>query len=137
MSKETAIQALKDLQNEIIERKKSLRPLFEGGLQELFTKHPTVKNLSVRINNHAFNDGDPTHFSLYYKDGLSVNFSDGVVISAYDGDEGDVTEQHEAIRKEFIKFFGEFDVDGFYETLYGDAYESLTFTCRDGKIKTS
>lgn len=133
MSKETAIQALKDLQKEIVKKKKSLRPLFETGLAELFMKHPLVKSLEVSVNNHEFNDGEPTYFGLHYEN-LTVHFSDGVELSSYDDRE---LPQHEAARDEFVKFFGEFDVDGFYETLYGDAYESLTFECRGGKVVTS
>lgn len=136
MSKNAAIQALKDLQQEIVEKKKSLRPLFEDGLLALFQKYPLVKSYEARINNHEFNDGDATYFGFNYEDG-AINFTDGVAISEYNGDEGDVTEQHKAIRGEFVKFFSEFAVDGFYETLYGDAYESLTFSCRAGKVVTS
>lgn len=136
MSKETAIQQLKALQQQIVEQKKNLKPLFEAGLAELFEKHPLVKELNVHINNHEFNDGDATYFGFNYED-LGASFSDDVVLSPYDGDEGDATKQHEAARDEFVKFFSEFDVDGFYETLYGDAYESLTFKCRGGKVVTS
>lgn len=137
MNKETAIQALKTLQQEIADKKKALRPLFENGLRELFaSQQPAVKSVEVRINNHEFNDGDATYFGFYYDD-LGISFSDGTAISDYNGDEGAVTDQHRAAQAEFVKFFGEFDVDGFYETLYGDAYESLTFTCENGKVTTS
>lgn len=136
MSKNIAIQALKDLQKEILEKKKSLRPLFEDGLLALFQKHPVVKSLEVSINNHEFNDGDATYFGFHYED-MTVNFSDGVVISPHDENVGSPSKEHEAARDEFVKFFEEFDVDGFYETLYGDAYESLTFKCRGGKVVTS
>lgn len=135
MSKETAIQALKDLQKEILEKKKSLRPLFEDGLQELFAKHPLVKSLEVSVNNHEFNDGEPTYFSLYHED-MTVRFSDDLELSSYD-EEGKATKQQVAAREEFVEFFGEFDVDGFYEHLYGDAYESLTFEVKRGKVVTS
>lgn len=136
MSKNIAIQALKDLQKEIVEKKKSLRPMFETGLAELFQKHSLVKSLELNVNNHEFNDGDATHFSLYYED-MTVNFSDGVVISPYDEDVGSPSKEHGVTRDEFVNFFNEFAVDDFYETLYGDAYESLTFECRAGKVVTS
>lgn len=133
MSSKTAIQALKQLQQEIIEKKKSLRPLFEDGLLELFKKHPTVKSLEVSINNHEFNDGEATYFGVHYEY-MTVHFSDGIELSSYDER---VLPQHEAARDEFVAAFSEFDVDGFYETLYGDAYESLTFKRRGGKVVTS
>lgn len=137
MNKETAILALKTLQQEIADKKKALRPLFEDGLRELFaSQQPAVKSVEVRINNHEFNDGDATYFGFYYDD-LGISFSDGVAIDDYNGDEGEATDRHEAVREEFVKFFGEFDVDGFYETLYGDAYESLSFSYADGKVTTS
>lgn len=132
MSKETAIQALKNLQQEIVEKKKSLRPLFEDGLQELFAKYPFVKSLRIGLNNHEFNDGDATHFSLYYED-MDVHFTDDVILGGYEN-EGEPTDAHKAAHKKFVKFFGEFDVDGFYETLYGDAYESIYFKSKDGKV---
>lgn len=135
MSKETAIQALKQLQQEIAEKKKSLRPMFETGLAELFQKHPLVKRLEISVNNHEFNDGEATYFGLYHDD-MTVYFSDGIKLGSYNEEEG-ATKQHVAVRDEFVKFFGEFDVDGFYETIYGDAYESLTFECRAGKVVTS
>lgn len=136
MSKNAAIQALKSLQQEIVEKKKSLRPLFEDGLLALFQKHPVVKSLEVSVNNHEFNDGDATYFGFNYED-MTVNFYDGVVISPYDEDVGSPSKEHGVTRDEFVNFFGEFDVDGFYETLYGDAYESLTFNCKAGKVVTS
>lgn len=136
MSKETVIQALKSLQNEIIEKKKALRPLFEGGLLALFQKHPIVKSLEVNVNNHEFNDGEATYFGFHYGD-MTVNFSDGVVISPYDEDVGSPSKEHEAARDEFVKVFSEFNVDDFYETIYGDAYESLTFKVKRGKVVTS
>lgn len=34
----------------------------------------------------------------------------------------------EKIREEFIKLFESYDVDSFYESLYGDEYESVTIS---------
>lgn len=133
MSKETTIQQLKALQRQIEEQKKNLKPLLEAGLAELFEKHPTVKTLEVGVNNHEFNDGEPTYFSLRYND-MTVHFYDGIELSSYDARE---LPQHEAARDEFVKFFDEFDVDGFYEEVFGDAYESLTFEVKRGKVVTS
>lgn len=136
MSKNTAIQELRTLQKEVEEKKKTLKPLFNAGLKEVFEANPKTESLEMNLNNHEFNDGDTTHFSLYY-DEPTVRFADGVVMSEYGDPEGEPTAEHKTARDAFVSFFKEFDVEGFYEGLYGDAHESIMFTFSGGKVKTS
>lgn len=127
MSKETTINEIKELQRQIEEKKKSLRPLFESGLQEIFAKYPDVTKIEVRVNNHEFNDGEETFFRLYYDD-LDVHFSNGSSIGGWDGESGDdVPSNGEAIADEFSDFFGQFDVDDFFEEVFGDEDSSIEF----------
>jgi hypothetical protein len=104
--------------------KEELPSLFDTGLKELFAKHPTVTGLSVRINNHEFNDGDATYFGFYYEDlTLEVNGEE------FEGDSYSAKEESETekIRQEFVKFFEDFDTNGFYEHRHSDEYESVSF----------
>ena len=104
--------------------KKGMKATFKLDLQDLIKKHKDkIDRIVVGINNHEFNDGDATYFGLHYED-MTLVYSDS------EGEEREQTSygdsdnpEMETIRKEFIKLFSAYDVDGFYETLYGDDYE--------------
>lgn len=110
------IQKLRGLYQEITSTQVALKDEFRAELLKLFLENPEVTDLRVSINNHAFNDGSPTHFSLYYED-LEIDSED------------------EAVREKFITFFAEYDVADFYETMFGDEYERIHFRIKDGELK--
>lgn len=120
------------LQNQIEELKKRLKGDFNKDLQDLLDKHKeSIDSIRIGINNHEFNDGEPTYFSLYYDD-LTVVYSDefGDECEQTSYDEGGGNPKIELIRQEFVKLFSEYDVEGFYDSMFGDEYEELTFNVK-------
>lgn len=122
-----------DLAEQIKEAKNKLSQCFDAELKTLFKSHKTtidgftLDRIEIHINNHEFNDGDATNFSVDF-DYLTLIFSDEL------GNEKTVDYEEEnpnfeKVRKEFSKFFGIFDVENFYETKFGDMYDTLTITC--------
>ena len=89
------------------------------------------ESIYIGINNHEFNDGDKTYFGLRYDD-LTLNYSDLMIETSY-GDEKEA--KNEKIREKFVKFFGEFEVGDFYESLLGDVNGSVSFRLSNGKVK--
>jgi hypothetical protein len=109
--KETATK----LRTELKELKVKLKQKYEAGLKELFRLHPDVVSIRISINNHEFNDGDATYFSLHYDD-LTLVLKNGEEVESYPK-----TKQVE----KFIDLFKSFDIENFYEDIYGEEYESV------------
>ena len=73
---------IKFLQTQVDEFKGQLSTLFETELLSLM-KENSIKSIKMMVNNHEFNDGDATYFSLYYED-LSFATEDGKSYEAYE-----------------------------------------------------
>jgi hypothetical protein len=114
------------LQNKIEALKADMKVTFKTDLKELIKKHKDkIDRIVVGINNHEFNDGDQTYFGLHYED-MTLVYSDELGNEYEQSSYADVDKpEMETIREEFIKLFSVYDVDGFYETLYGDDYEEV------------
>lgn len=128
---------IKQLNNEIQKKKEGLKDVFKDGLAVLLKKHSAAnkefKEIRVGINNHEFNDGDPTYFGFNYEY-LTLIFEDALG-NETEIDEYSSTKKHEEIIKEFVDFFASFDIDNFYEGIFGDKYESITFTLKNDKLQ--
>ncbi len=121
---------IKDLQEQIKNKITDLQSLFKDGLKDLLAANPDIDNISCYINNHEFNDGDSTYFSFSYEEPV-LTLKDGTEYDNYD----DIpNKEHDKVRKEFVTFCKQFDVDGFYESLFGEQYESIGFSLDKGKL---
>ncbi len=121
-------QQIGDLQKSINEKIEQLHVLFETELAKFITEHTnmegyTLKNMYISINNHEFNDGSPTHFSVNYDD---------LTLYLWDKDNNEVEVESygnnvelEQLRKDFVTFFSNFDIGNLYEKKFGDMYEGL------------
>jgi hypothetical protein len=108
------IQKIKELNKQIDDAFKALETEFKDGLLQLMREN-NIKSFDVGVNNHEFNDGDATYFSLYYED-LEI--------------EGIPKEVCEKISK----FFGNFDVRDFHERMFGGKYENIEFCVENNKL---
>jgi hypothetical protein len=115
------------LQNKIEDLKNGMKVTFKLDLQDLIEKYKDkIDRIVVGINNHEFNDGDQTYFGLHYED-MTLVYSDAGGVEREQTSYGDYDNaEMETIREEFIKLFAAYDVDGFYETMYGDDYEEIS-----------
>lgn len=106
--------------------KNGMKTTFKLDLQDLLEKHRgKFDSIQLSVNNHEFNDGDQTYFSVHYED-MTLVYSDELGNEYEQTSYGDVDKpEMETIREEFISLFKTYDVDGFYESLYGDTYESF------------
>lgn len=129
-TKETK-EKIKELQNQMNDIKKELKRAFYDGLKEIFEKNPAVVSVRANVNNHEFNDGDQTYFSLCCDD-LTATLKDGTEVDRFYEADSKEYKEISIIIKNFVNFFEEFDVDDFYEKLFSDAYESILFSF-DGK----
>lgn len=105
----------------------ALKTTFKLDLHDLIEKHKDkISGIRVGVNNHEFNDGDQTYFGLHYED-MTLVYSDSEGVEREQTSYGDSDNpEMETIREEFISLFTAYDVDGFYESLYGDAYEEVS-----------
>ena len=103
----------------------SVKEEFEKNLKAVFENNPTLVRISMRINNHEFNDGDSTSFSLYYED-LTIIDTDGNEIQRndYSAEDEDRNNNHPLVKAAF-SLFDKYDVNGFFEYLYGDEFDEL------------
>jgi hypothetical protein len=134
---------INELQKQIESYEKELAAHFDTELETLFASKVnaiegyTLDSINVGINNHEFNDGDATYFSLHYED-LRLVFTDSigeeVEIDGYS--DHAIEDKAEKIREEIIELFELFDSGDFYESKFGDAYESIQFSLsKSGKLK--
>jgi hypothetical protein len=112
--------------NELLTQIEELRPKvieeFNENLKDIFIRNSNLESIRVSINNHEFNDGDPTEFSLIY-DEFEVTYTDGVEETRnYSG------KNNSLLIEEIYTLFNSYDVDEVYESLYGDEFESLSIT---------
>lgn len=116
---------VEELQKSIRDQYQLLRQEFESGIAEILKnlKDSKIKSISMYLNNHDFNDGEATYFSLYYDD-LRLLTNRG---REYDG--YPKNKELDKVRDNCIEFFKQFDVDNFYEKIYGEfGSGTLTFS---------
>lgn len=131
-TKEQIKLEINSLQERVNEAQEELFESFNQNLIELFQAHPEIKSLSMGVNNHEFNDGDSTNFSLYHED-MTIHTKD----DEFDGySEGKEKNPLASIRDSFIELFSFFDLGDFYERNFNDAYENISFSVKNGKLKS-
>ena len=90
----------------------------------MFTDNPTLQQITVRINNHEFNDGDRTNFSLYYEDvEITDTESNTFERNDYGSSDPDRNCSHTLV-KAVYDLFEKYDVSDLYENIFGDNYDS-------------
>lgn len=100
---------------------------FYENLKQLFVDHPELNEIEMRINNHEFNDGDPTKFSLYYED-LSVTDKDGNEYERESYGESSEKSQNQPLIKAVYELFATYDVGDLYEHAFGHEWGGLRIT---------
>lgn len=108
------INKIKELQQSIKDTMKSLEASFKEGLLKFMIEND-IESFDIRVNNHEFNDGDLTYFSLYYE-------------------YLEIEDLSEEVCSKITNFFSLFDVDGFYESIFGDIHEYINFSVKNGKL---
>lgn len=123
--------AIDSLIKELAQKKKELGEQLLDGLKPIFSKYPSVQSFSFHVNNHEFNDGEPTYFSINCED-PSLTLTDGTEVGCYSNDSA--SPEQEVILEEIAAYFSQFDVDDLFEELFGDAYGTLTIQLQGDKV---
>lgn len=100
---------------------------FKSDLKDLLEMYKgKFDRLEIGVNNHEFNDGDATYFSLHYED-MTLVYSDELGNESEQSPYGEKDNPDmEAIRVKFVELFRAYDIDGLYESLYESEYEMFT-----------
>lgn len=113
------------LQEEIDSLHQRINESFNEGLKTLLINVKKNLNLGslkliIPINNHGFNDGDQTYFSLYYEaSDISLIYKDDL------GENNEIKDKK--VLSEIASFFSSFDFKNysFFEDIFSGAYESV------------
>ncbi len=128
-------KSIKDLQDEIDTKETKLERLFKEGLIQLLGAQKDIKSVSCHLNNHEFNDGDQTYFSLNYDD-LTLTSQNDEEYDGYYGDKPtDKQKEYGLIAKSFVEFFKSFDIKSFYENMFGEYQERISFSLDGEKLE--
>lgn len=95
---------------------------FKANLVQLFEDNPTLMSFRIRVNNHEFNDGDPTYFGLYYED-VEVTDTDANIFERndYECSNPDRNCSNPLVMAVY-NLFERYDKENLYECLFGDEY---------------
>ena len=98
---------------------------FIENLKKLFVDNPTLKSFKIRLNNHEFNDGDATHFSLYYED-VEITDTDNNSFERNDwsSKEADRNASNPLV-KAVYELFNNYDVADLHELIFGDHFDRI------------
>ena len=103
---------------------------FGENLNQLFVDNPTLRSFSMTVNNHEFNDGDPTRFSLYYES-VTVTDTDGNEVERDDYScKPDRNLSHPLVVAVY-NLFEKYDIGDIYEELFGSDYDGLTISAQN------
>lgn len=97
---------------------------FKANLAQLFADNPTLLQFKIRINNHEFNDGDATNFSLYYED-VEVTDTEGNIFERndYGCTDPDRNRSHPLVTAVF-DLFDKYDTANLHEYIFGEEYDT-------------
>lgn len=125
---------VKQLQEQIAVKLNDLQQVFKDGLKELLLENKQLSQITMYCSNYEFNDGEPEYYSLNYED-LVLHFIDDLGEETdYDGYPDKEDKEKSELRKKFINFFHDFDVDAFYEKLFPDNSETMYFSVKNNKL---
>jgi len=118
------IDQLTKLQESVSKIKIDAKVEFIENLKQLFLDNPTLDTIKIRINNHEFNDGDPTNFSLYYED-MEVTDTDNNIFERndYGCKDPDRNRTHPLVAAAF-NIFNKYNIADLHENFFGDSYDS-------------
>lgn len=128
MTNQEIKQKVKQLETEIQALQEESARLFKSELAALM-RAKKVSKVKMGVNNHEFNDGDATYFSLYWED-LTITMNDGRERESH----GDENKDLELVRKKFITLFSNFQ--SIFEMEFGGAYEEVVFKVVNGQLKS-
>jgi hypothetical protein len=133
MNKDEIKNKINELKKKIKEAKAELKDVFESTILDFMTKN-NILSFTFHVNNHEFNDGDATYFSIYF-DGGSLTYKDENGETQEIEDFYDIKDKNlKTIVKDATSLFESFDIEDFYEDEYGGAYESITFKVKNDKL---
>ena len=113
-------------QYEIISKLKlDAKAEFKANLAQLFEDNPTLLQFKIRVNNHEFNDGDATNFSLYYED-VEVTDTDANIFERNDyGCSDPDRNRSNPLVTAVYDLFNRYDTGNLHEYLFGDEYDYI------------
>lgn len=98
---------------------------FKANLIQLFEDNPTLLQFKIRINNHEFNDGDPTNFSLYYED-VEVTDTDANIFKRNDYGCSDPDRNcSNPLVKAVYDLFDRYDTGNLHEYIFADEFDYI------------
>jgi hypothetical protein len=134
MNKQDIIIKAKQLKEQIETNEKELQGLFLNDLKEFLQKYPDIKEIQVYINNHEFNDGEPTYFSVNWDSALFITKDGEIRIDEIKY--GDDNKEYKPIVAEFYKIFEDFEPLLNFESFWGECYESISISLdKNGELK--
>jgi hypothetical protein len=133
------LDKIKEAQKIIKDSKKNLEVLFNEQLTELLKRYAvgqdTLKSIDIYLNNHEFNDGEATYFGFNHED-LTAVFEDELGNETEIDGYGNEKPELVRIREQFKALFSNFDVDGFYEDIFGQEFGTIRFRIdKNGKLQ--
>lgn len=121
-----SINSIKEKTMRIKTLKTEIKETFNAALKQVFIDYPGLSKIEMRVNNHEFNDGDPTYFSLYI-DGMEVTVNKNVFKSEFD------TKLKKYIRPEpldsLYNLFAQ--TQDYHEDMFSDQIDCFTLTRKD------
>lgn len=106
---------------------------FRSNLAQLFEDNPTLLQFKIRINNHEFNDGDATSFSIYYED-VEVTDADGNIFERNDyGSSDPDRNRSNPLVNAVYDLFSTYDTGNLHERLFGDEYDYIEVSRHNAK----
>jgi len=116
--KETIKETIKEIRV-LLENKNSLvsklKNQFNDQIQEIFKNHPDVYRILIPINNHEFNDGNATVFSI-----------DACDMMAFDKKDDDIDNDHK-VYDDINELFDLTDFENIHESWFGHKYGEIEF----------
>jgi hypothetical protein len=100
---------------------------FFENLKQLFVDNPKLALITIRVNNHEFNDGDTTSFSLYYED-LTVMDADGNEYERLSYIPKDSKKENHPLTIAVYELFEEYDIMDLHERIYGNEHSRIVIT---------
>jgi hypothetical protein len=130
---ETIKLEIDNLNKQIFDLKSKIKNSFHDDLKSLVLENKDkFDRIEITVNNHEFNDGDATRFSLYYDDMVLVYLDEQGEEVEQRGKYGDINSpEMEVIRQKFVELFSVYDVDDIYESIYGDEYGRITIESKE------
>jgi hypothetical protein len=107
------IKKLEEIQKQRESLLDDLRKAFEDAVKQLFRENEKLHSVSMYLNNHEFNDGDATYFSLGFEN-----------LELWDADDEEY--ENEELQQKFVDLFAA--TQDVHEVLYSEHFGELRLT---------